>query len=76
MENPREILIAALNECSEKTGICVLSAPLKHSSSSDVVNATTVDIPGFRQRNSSSPGYVAGLIGLLPFRPSVSIGEF
>ncbi len=73
MENLKKILIDALDRFSEKTGICVISDPLRHPSSSDVV---TLDIPGYRQTNSFSCGFAAGLMVLHAFRPTASIDAF
>lgn len=68
-----KILVGALDEFSAKTGICVISDPLRHLSSSDVV---TLNIPGYRQTNSFCCGFVAGLMVLHTFRPSASIDAF
>lgn len=58
---------------AENTGICVISDWLRHPCTDDVV---TLDIPGYRQVESFTCGFVAGLMVLHTFRPNASIDRF
>jgi hypothetical protein len=58
---------------SEKTGICMVRDRLSHPCSEDVV---TLDIPGYRQVESFTCGFVAGLMVLHTFRPTACIDRF
>jgi hypothetical protein len=73
MEHLARLLVDAVDKFSEKTGICVIADPLRHRSSNEVV---TLDVPGYRQTNSFSCGFAAGLMVLHTFRPSASIDAF
>ncbi|MBX3739974.1 MAG: hypothetical protein KF712_03205 [Akkermansiaceae bacterium] len=58
---------------AERTGICVLRDRLGHPISDDVV---TLDITGYRQIESYTCGFVAGLMVLHTFRPEANIDRF
>lgn len=58
---------------AENTGIVVISDPLSYPSSENVV---TLDVPGYRQVESYTCGFVAGLMVLHTFRPKASIDRF
>jgi hypothetical protein len=62
-----------LDGFSEKTGICVVRDRLSHPCSPEVV---TLDIPGYRQVESYTCGFVAGLMVLHTFRPTACIDAF
>lgn len=68
-----EKCLAAIDGFAERTGICVIRDRLNHPGSPDVV---TLDISGYRQLESFTCGFVAGLMVLHTYRPTASIDRF
>lgn len=62
-----------LDAFAERTGICVVRDRLSHPCSPDVV---TLDVPGYRQVESYTCGFVAGLMVLHACRPGACIDRF
>lgn len=68
-----EACLAAIDRLAERTGIRVVRDRLSHPSLPDVV---TLEVSGYRQAESFTCGFVAGLMVLHTFRPSASIDRF
>jgi hypothetical protein len=64
---------AALDEFSRLTGWRTVPEPLAHP---DDPNVCTLDIPGYKQIESYTCGYVAGSMILHTFHPSRSLSRF
>ena len=63
----------ALDLFARTTGVRLLLDPLRHPGGKDVC---TLDLPGYRQIESYTCGFVAGAMILHTFRPSASLKEF
>lgn len=68
-----ERVSAMLDILADKTGICVIRDRLIHPGSADVI---TLDIPGYRQVESYTCGFVAGLMVLHTFHPEARVDRF
>lgn len=69
----RETFDRARDGFAAKTGICVVRDRLKHPGGPGVV---TLAVPGYRQVESYTCGFVAGLMVLHTFHPRASINAF
>ncbi|MCB1204403.1 MAG: hypothetical protein KDN18_09100 [Verrucomicrobiae bacterium] len=69
----REVADQARDAFAARTGICVLHDRLKHPGVPGVV---TLAVPGYRQVESYTCGFVAGLMVLHTFHPDADIDAF
>jgi hypothetical protein len=69
----RKEVAPRIDAWSNRTGIVVVRDRLSHPGTDDVV---TLDIAAYRQVESYTCGFVAGLMVLHTFRPSASIDRF
>ena len=73
MFNFTESAKKALDVFASATGLRLFPDPLKHPGGEDVC---TLDLPGYRQLESYTCGFVAGAMILHTFRPGASLKTF
>jgi hypothetical protein len=73
MFNFTESAKKALDVFASATGLRLFPDPLKHPGGEDVC---TLDLPGYRQLESYTCGFVAGAMVLHTFRPGASLKKF